>query len=301
MIRALLYAILPTMLVHLNGSILPAHDARVSVFDRGFLFGDGIYEGLRVFSGWVRNLDDHIARMQQGLDEAGIRWDASSLHDLCPPLLEANGLRDAFMYWQITRGTPKPGQPVRARLAEDDIEPTVFGYCQPQPGVDGFREPTTCTAATIPDLRWHKGHVKSTALLANVMTAMAVIEAGGEEAVMLRDGWVSESCSTNIFVAVRTPGGVELRTPPVDDVSILPGVTRKIILEICPEARVCPVSAADLVEAAEVFLTGTLTTVKSVVRLDGRAVGSGEPGPIARGVLDRYAVYLREQIALHGC
>ncbi len=289
------------MLVHLNGSILPAADARVSVFDRGFLFGDGIYEGIRAFSGWVRNLDDHIARMQQGLDEAGIGWDASHLRDLCPQLLKANGLRDAFLYWQITRGTPKPGQPVRARLAEPDIEPTVFGYCLPQPGVDALCEPTTCTAATVPDLRWHKGHVKSTALLANVMTAMSVTEAGGEEAVMLRDGWVSESCSTNIFVVVRTPTGeVELRTPPVDDVSILPGVTRKIILEVCPEARVCPVSAEELVAAEEVFLTGTLTTVKSVIRLDGRTLGAGVSGPIARGVLDRYTAYLREQIAAHG-
>lgn len=286
------------MLVHLDGQILPAAEARVSVFDRGFLFGDGIYEGLRAFAGWVRNLDDHAARMQQGLDEAGIRWDASALHDLCPPLLEANTLRDAFLYWQITRGTPRPGQPVRARLAEPGIDPTVFGYCLPLPGVDDLREPTTCTAVTIPDTRWHRGHVKSISLIANVMAAMDAAQAGGEEAIMLRDGWVSESCATNIFVVVRSSSGEpELLTPPLDDVSILPGVTRKIILGLCPEVRVRPISAEQLLAAEEVFLTGTMTTVKSVTSLDGRTVGRGGPGPVARSVLDRYTAHLREQIA----
>jgi len=283
------------MLVHLNSRIIPAPDAKVSVFDRGFLLGDGIYEGLRAFDGWVRNLDDHVARMQQGLDETGIRWDASRLHELCTPLLEANDLGDAFLYWQITRGTPKPGHPVRARLAEPDIEPTVFGYCLPLPGVGQLREPTTCIAATVPDTRWHKGHVKSISLMANVMAAMAATDSAGEEAILLRDGRVSESCATNIFVAVRTDrGGVELCTPPLDDVSILPGVTRKIILGLFPEARVRPIAEAELLDASEIFLTGTITTIKSVVRLNDRAVGAGEPGPVARGVLDRYAAYLRE-------
>lgn len=289
--------ILNPMRVHLNGQIVPATDAKVSVFDRGFLFGDGIYEGLRAFGGWVRNLDDHVERMQSGLDEAGIGWDARRLHGLCPPLLEANGLGDAFLYWQITRGTPRPGQPVRARLAEPDIEPTVFGYCLPMPGVDALREPTVCRGATVPDTRWHKGHVKSVSLMANVMAAMAATDSSGEEAIMVRDGRVSESCATNIFVVVRTPDGPRLRTPPLDDVSILPGVTRKIILGLFPEAEVRSVSERDLHEASEVFLTGTMTTVKSVVVLDGRRVGDGVPGPVARGVLDRYTAYLREHAA----
>ena len=285
-------------LVHLNGQIVPAGEAKVSVFDRGFVFGDGIYEGLRSFGGWVRNLDDHIARMQQGLDEAGIRWDARRLHDLCPPLLEANEIGDAFLYWQITRGTPKPGHPVRARLAEPDIEPTVFGYCLGLPGVDDLREPTTCIAATVPDTRWHKGHVKSISLMANVMAAQAATDSEGEEAILIRDGRVSESCATNIFVVVRgRDGQAELCTPPLDDVSILPGVTRKIILELFPDARVRRITEDELHRASEIFLTGTITTVKSAVRLDGRPVGGGTPGPVARRVLERYAEYLRANIA----
>jgi D-alanine transaminase len=289
---------LPSMLVYHDGQIVPATEARVSVFDRGFLFGDGIYEGLRAFDGWVRNLDDHVARMQQGLDEAGICWDASALHDLCPRLLDANNARDAFMYWQITRGTPKPGQPVRARLAEPDITPTIFGYCQPLPAVEGLREPTSCSAVTLPDTRWHKGHVKAVSLIANVMTARDAANAGGDEAIMLRDGRVSESCATNIFVAVPDgTGGHRLLTPPLDDVSILPGVTRQIILGLCPEIKVRPISAEELAGASEVFLTGTITTVKSVVQLDGKPVGTGTPGPIARDVLDRYTAFIAVQLA----
>ena len=286
------------MLVHLNDKIVPAADAKVSVFDRGFLFGDGIYEGLRAFGGWVRNLDDHIDRMQSGLDETGIGWDASQFHELCPRLLEANGLADAFMYWQVTRGTPKPGHPVRARLAEPDIEPTVVGYCLPLAGVESLREPTSCVAATVPDTRWHKGHVKSISLMANVMAAMAATESAGEEAILLRDGRISESCATNIFVVVpRADGSPLLCTPPLDDVSILPGVTRKIILGLFPDAQVRPISTDELCRASEVFLTGTLTTIKSVVELDGQPVGGGSPGPIARAVLDRYTAYVRGQIA----
>jgi D-alanine transaminase len=289
------------MLVHLNGAILPAADAKISVFDRGFIFGDGIYEGIRAFDGWVRNLDDHIARMRQGLGEARIAWDPEALHELCPRLLEANRLRDAFFYWQVTRGTPRPGEPVRARLASPAMEPSVFGYCVPQPRVEELVEPGRCEAATVADERWRKGHVKSISMLANVMAAMDADAAGAEEAILVRDGLVSESCATNVFVvAPDGRGGKELATPPIGDVSILAGVTRKILLELLPQTRVRSISVEELRGAEEVFLTGTITTIKSVVTLDGRPVGGGGPGPVARDVLARYARYVRAQIALAG-
>lgn len=289
------------MLVYLNGKFLPAQEAKVSVFDRGFIFGDGLYEGIRAFGGWVRNLDDHIERLRQGLEEARIGWDPSALRQLCPRLLEANGLRDAFLYWQVTRGAPGPRDPVRARIPPKDMAPTVFGYCAPLPGVDELVEPTRCSAVTLPDHRWERGHVKATSLIANVMAAMEADRAGGEEAVLLRDGSVSESCATNIFLAVEGGrGGRELVTPPVGEVSILAGVTRKILLELMPEIRVRSVPEEELRGAAEIFLTGTMTTVKSIVRLDGRRVGDGGPGPFARAALDRYAAHIRRHMASAG-
>ncbi len=284
------------MLVHLNGSLVPASEAKVSVFDRGFIFGDGVYEGLRAFGGWVRNLGDHCARMREGLREARIDWDPAALGELCTELLAANGLRDAFLYWQITRGTPGPRDPVRARLPAPGTRPTVFGYCVPLPGVDELVEPTRCSAVTLADRRWERGHVKAISLLANVMAAMEADRAGGEEAVLVREGMVSESCATNVFALVRNDrGGRELVTPPVGEVPILAGVTRKILLEVAPGARVRSISVEELRGAEEIFLTGTITTIKSVVRLDGEPVGTGEPGPAARDALDRYTAYVRER------
>lgn len=286
------------MLVSLNGQIVPAAQATVSVFDRGFLFGDGIYEGLRAFDGWVRHLDDHCARMQQGLDEAGIAWDASALHGLCEELLVANGLENAFLYWQITRGTPGPGMPVRARLPEPGMAPTVFGFCVPLPGVEGFVEPTTCTARTVADERWRRGHVKTTSLMANIMAALEAAGGGADEALLVRDGWLSESCATNVFVALPDDDGrPTLVTPPTGDVSILSGVTRRVLLEILPEVGVRMISEEELRRADEIFLVGTMTTVRSVLRLDGRPVGTGGVGPVARGVLARYADHLRSRLA----
>lgn len=285
------------MQVFLNGTIQPAAEARVSVFDRGFLFGDGIYEGLRAFDGWVRDLDAHCARMQHGLDEAGIPWDASALGTLSAELLEANGLHNAFLYWQITRGTPPPGEPVRARLPAPGTQPTVFGFCHALPSLDELTEPTVCTARTVIDDRWHRGHVKAISLIANIIAGLEASHGGAGEALLLRDGWLSESCSTNVFVALpETDGSTTLLTPPVGDVSILSGVTREILLRIAPRARVGMVSAEDLARASEVFLVGTMTTVKSVVSIDGRPVGDGTPGPIARETLSLYQAYLASQV-----
>lgn len=285
------------MLVFLNGQFVPAERAQVSVFDRGFLFGDGIYEGLRAFDGWVRHLDDHCARMQQGLDEAGIAWDATALHELSRNLLQANDLRDAFLYWQVTRGTPRPGDPVRARLAEPGIEPTIFGFCLPQPGVEGLVEPSVCGAQTINDFRWQRGHVKTISLMANIMAAMEAADAGADEALLVRDGWLSESCATNVVVAFPdSSGGTTLATPPLGDVSILSGVTRKALLRLMPEIEVRMISEDDLSRASEIFLTGTLTTVRSVTRLNGEPVGDGAIGPCAREVLRRYVDHIREEL-----
>src|SRR3954469_25445989 len=123
------------MLIHLNSQILPVGEARVSVLDRGFLLGDGIYEGLRAFDGRVVGMDLHIKRMQAGLDEARIPWDAAQLTGLTHQLLEVNKLRDAFIYWQVTRGAPAAGQPVRTRRLSGVVTPTVFGYATPTPGL----------------------------------------------------------------------------------------------------------------------------------------------------------------------
>ena len=277
------------MIVHLNGELLPRERAAVSAFDRGFLFGDGVYEGLRSFDGWVIAMDLHAARMREGLAEARIDWDASQLDRMTSELLAANDLRDAFIYWQVTRGTPGPDDPVRTRLPARPMRPTVFGYCVPTPALAQCVEPARVRAATVDDRRWLRGTLKSISLLGNVLAAAEARERGADDAIMLRDGFVAEGCTCNVVV-VDERG--RMATPSLDSVPILAGVTRALLPEIAPGVESRPVRAAELREASEIILLGTLTMVASVVELDGRPVGAGTPGPAAREVLARYAAWI---------
>lgn len=274
------------MLVHLNGRILPLDQARVSPFDRGFIFGDGVYEGLRSFAGKMRAMDRHVRRMRSGLEEARIPWDPSRLEELSLELIRANGLPDAFVYWQVTRGAPGPGQPVRTRVPTGPMEPTVFGYCTPVAPVGAFLEPPTIRMCTRPDLRWHRGHVKSISLMGGVLSAVESAERGGADALLIRDGLVAEGTYANVVLAWKRPdGGHDVATPPIDAPSILEGVTRALELDACPDIAVRPVREHELCTASEIMLVGTTTMVTSVTHLDGRAVGTGAPGPVARRLL----------------
>lgn len=287
------------MIVHLNGQLLPAEHARVSPFDRGFVFGDGVYEGLRTVTTppakpRVIGLGMHIHRMQRGLDEAGIVWDAASIGPATTDLLEANGFgadsgREAFVYWQVTRGTPPEGEPVRSRVPPraSTMRPTVFGYCSPQPPLESITEPPTKRAALVRDIRWERGHLKSISLMGNIMLALRADAAGSDEAVMIRSrngiDLVTEGLATNVVIALpNSAGGPELATPSLDGVPILAGVTRAILLAAAPDIRERNIAADELTRASEIMLVGTTTLVTAVTHLDGRAIGGGTAGPAAK-------------------
>jgi len=275
-----------------NGELVPRERAAVSAFDRGFLFGDGVYEGLRSFDGWVIAMDRHVARMSEGLAEAGIDWDAGRLARLTDDLLAANNLRDAFIYWQVTRGAPGPDDPVRTRLPARPMRPTVFGYCVPTPGLAECVEPARVRAATVEDRRWLRGTLKSISLLGNVLAAAEARERGADDAILLRDGLVAESCTCNVVVVDRDG---RLATPSLESAPILAGVTRALLPEIAPGVESRPVRANELREASEIVLLGTFTMVASVVELDGKAVGAGEPGTAARRLLARYTEWIADR------
>lgn len=276
------------MIVHLNGKLVPAADAAISPFDRGFIFGDGVYEGLRSIP-WrndagrrVIGINRHIARMRDGLALAHIGWDPGDLHAMSIELLQANGLTDAFVYWQATRGTPGPGEPVRSRMPGAKTRPTVFGYCTPQPALETLTGPPTKTAITCEDRRWLMGRLKSISLMGNVVASMEADAAGAEDAIFIRDGVVAEGLATNVLV-VDAKGRVA--TPSLTSVPILAGVTRAILLEHAPEIEERVVKAEELAAASEVLLAGTTTMVTSLVKLDGRAVGAGVVARRLLGVL----------------
>jgi D-alanine transaminase len=291
------------VIVHLNGTLIPREQATVSVFDRGFIFGDGVYEGLRAFRGKVVGVDRHIRRMRDGLREARIHWDPDLLVKATSDLLAANSMPEAFIYWQITRGTPGAGQPVRTRVPTGPMSPTVFGYCSAQPAFEKFTAPPTVTASTVADLRWQRGHLKSTSLIGNIMAAMEAQEQAppAQDAIMIRppDGLVSEASATNVVLAVPGPNGeTELVTPSLDSVSILGGITRELLVDFVPDLRVRAVREEELERASEVMLIGTTSMVTSVTRLNGRTVGDGTPGPMARRLLNDLLAIINDDCGL---
>lgn len=278
------------MLVHLNSRILPLSDARISPLDRGFIFGDALYEGLRAFNGRIVGAGLHARRLGEGLREIRLDWDASALEAMSLELLEANGLKDAFIYWQITRGTPGPGQPVRTRLLKN-ARPTVFGYCTPTPTLEECRRAVpTKSAMTVADTRWKKCHVKTTSLLGAILASIGADEAGVDDAIFVLDGRVSEGTSANLFAAIGDGEGAEIVTPALDSAPMLAGVTRDVVLAAAREAGVRiserALSVDELSRASEVMLCGTLTMITAITKLDGRLLNDGRPGPAARRLHD---------------
>lgn len=276
------------MLVHLNGELIDHNAARVSVFDRGFLFGDGVYEGLRTTAddrGAPRLIGaaHHQRRLEEGLAESRIRgFDPAALESMTEALVRANGLVEAFIYWQITRGTPPGGAgPARPRVTKASFRPTVVGFAMEVPAVESYAEPEAKRCALIEDTRWLRGRLKSISLLGNVIAAYEADEAGADDAVLMRDGLVSEGTATNVFLAKRG----RLITPSIESAPMLAGVTRELILAQDPSIESRPVGVEELREADEIMLVGTKTMVASVVMLDGTPVGSGSVGPSARGLL----------------
>lgn len=287
------------MIVYLNGEFVPAERACVNVLDRGFLLGDGVYEGLRAFAGSVHIVDRHIRRMREGLAEARIEWDPTHLGELSDRLMKAAGLRDAFLYWQVTRGVPSAGQPARTRVPAGPMTPTVLGFCTPQPALESYTSPPTIQAAIVEDCRWTRGRLKSISMLGNVLAAIEAAEHGAREAVLVRDGLVTEACACNVILAVPGEGGeTELVTPSLESVPILAGVTRQIILELDPSIVERPVLARELERASEVILVGTTSLVTSVTMLGGRPISGGVPGPHATRLLGTYIEHVRQDLGL---
>lgn len=283
------------MIVHLNGELLPAEQAKVSAFDRGFLFGDGVYEGLRAFDGHVFAMREHLERLRAGMEECRMQgFDPAALPALCEELLRANELENAFLYWQITRGAPNP--PERARVP-GPMPPTIFGFARETPSVDPTTGPGAKRIALTPDTRWTRGHIKSIALHGNVLAAIDASHAGHDDVVFVRNGLVSEGTSTNVFLW----DGGRFVTPSLESASMLGGVTRRVLVEAGPDVEVRPVPVEELRAAPEAMLVGTLTTVAAITHLDGEPLGvagaTGEPGEAARELMRRLVSLIEHERA----
>ena len=224
------------VIVYLNGEFVPVEEARISVLDRGFLFGDGVYEGLRTFAGRVYCGPKHVERLARGLAATGIDADADSLEGLCEDLARKNDLPDAFVYVQYTRGAPLPGAEPRSRIPDGPTRPTVFAMCVEQGSIDQCgSQIQTLRVHVCEDQRWLNGRIKSISLLGNIMAALEGHAAGADEALLARGPLLAEATSSNVILALpRADGSTELVTPSLDSVPILAGVTRARLLELEP-------------------------------------------------------------------
>ena len=280
------------MLVYLNGSYLPAEQATLSVLDRGFVFGDGVYEVTRVVNGVPFAEGAHYERLGRSirglrLDEAGA--EPATLSAVSARLLRENDLLDgeATVYVQVTRG-------VAARthaFPQPAVRSTVYVSVARFVPNRQMREKGVAVITT-PDIRWARCDLKTVNLLPNVLAKQAAVDAGAFEAIFVRDGAVTEGAHTNLFGVLD---GV-VRTYPRCNY-ILGGITRDVVIELAAEAGVPlreePMLADDLARAEELFITGTTTDVTSVVQVDGRPVGNGRPGPIARRLYELLAARMR--------
>lgn len=272
-------------IVYLNGEFLPNERALIPAGDRGFIFGDGIYEGVRSVEGRLFEWSAHAERMSEGL--AGLRIDfgtdrVGSLRAVCERLVRENGLAEseAFLYLEVSRGVA----PRTHHFPPAGTPPTVYVTASRLVVPRDLRE-RGASAITYPDLRWARCDWKTVNLLGSVLARQAAAEVGAYEAILLRDGVVTEGAATNVFAGLDGA----LRTHPLTH-RILPGVTRKVLVHIATELGVTiveqPIAEADLGHVAELFVCGSTTDVTPVVTLDGKKVGSGTPGPLTRKLQD---------------
>lgn len=274
--------------VYLNGEFLPAEQAFIPVLDRGFLFGDGVYEVIPVYGGHLFRLDQHLQRLDQSC--AGIRlpvpMDHAGWKTMLRELVDRNGGGDQGVYLQVTRGVA----PVRDHAFPEPTRPTVFAMSSPlRPQAPELAD-AGVSAITLEDTRWVYCHIKAITLLPNVLLRQEALDGGAHEAILLRAGEATEGAASNLFIVL---GGV-LITPPKSP-KLLPGITRDLVLELAAAHGIAHredrVPEAALRAAEEIWLTSSTKEVLPVTRLDGAAVGGGRPGPRWRQLTALYADY----------
>ncbi len=272
------------MTVYLNGEYMPIGEARVPVLDRGFLLGDGVYEVIPVYARKPFRMAQHLARLQNSCD--GIRLanplDAARWTALIGDFIGRQDFADQNLYLQVTRGVAK-----RDHAFPQGAQPTVFMMANPLVTPTAEQFDAGVPAVTANDNRWQRCDIKSIALLANVLLRQVAVDAGATESVLLRDGYLTEGAASNIF-AVK--GGTILA--PLRNHLMLPGITYDTVIELARAhglpLEVREISEAEVRAADELWLTSSTKEILPITRLDGRPVGSGKAGPVARRMLALY-------------
>jgi D-alanine transaminase len=277
---------------YLNGRFLPISQAQVSVLDRGFIFGDGVYDVAPVYDLRLFRFDEHIARLTRSLAKLRIpdphtreEWLAISRR-LVQTLAEATGARDQVVYFQVTRGVAP-----RDHVMPAAITPTVFMMVNPMRAATPEQRHQGVACVTARDFRWERGDIKSTSLLGNVLARQISADAGATETIMFRDGFLTEAAASNVWIA---RDGALLGPPKSSHV--LEGIRYDLLRDLCEDCGIAynlrPISEAEVLGADEVMLSSATKEILPVTRIDGEPVGHGalrgRPGPVYARLHEAY-------------
>lgn len=281
--------------VYLNGDFLPAEQAKVSVFDRGFLLGDGVYEVIPVYDGHSFQLLGHLDRLQASLDGVRMKNPLSNVEwqVMISQLIERNGGGNQSLYLQVTRGVAP-----RDHVFPQGVTSTVFAMSNPLPSVDETYKQNGVAAITLPDIRWQNCNIKAISLLPNSLLKQQALEAGAQEALLIRDGYLTEGAASNAYVVINGT----IYTSPKDE-KVLPGITREVVIVLAEKAGIPLLEQAvtenELKQANEIWMSSSTKEVLPITLLDGLKVGTGTPGPIWQKIDALYQDYKKDVAAWH--
>ena len=271
-------------MVFLNGKFLPIEDAKIPVLDRGFIFGDGVYELVPVYSRVPFRTEGHLARLERSLAEVRIRnpYTRAQWREIIDQLIARQPFEDQGVYFQVTRGVAR-----RDHAFPKDVEPTVFLMSNPLVNPPRELVEQGAAAVTAIDNRWLRCDIKSISLLGNCLLRQVSADAGAVETIMFRDGLLTEASASNVFIVAA---GV-IAGPPKSNL-ILPGITYDLVVEIAQLQRM-PLELRDVTEAEvraadELWITSSSKEVLAIVTLDGRPVGDGRPGAVFKRMYQGY-------------
>ncbi len=278
-------------IVYLNGQFLPHDQACVSVLDRGFLFGDGVYEVIPVFGGKLLRLHEHLQRLQNSMNKASLAnpMNEQQWTDVLNTMLDRNPGEDRSVYLQVTRGAAA----IRDLSVDESVKPTVFVMVNELPTVDPDMQKQGIEAITVNDFRWEACDIKSVSLIANVMMRLQATAANVADAIMVRGELVTEGTASNVFMVKDDV----ILTPPKSKL-LLPGITRDLVIELAHENGIAveerEINKHELESADEIWLTSSTREIAPVVKLDQRIVGDGQAGSMWHRMIGIYQRYKQE-------
>jgi D-alanine transaminase len=278
-------------IVYVNGSYVPENEGKVSIFDRGFLFADGIYEVTAVINGKLVDYEPHAERLERSLNEISMAWPCSKaeLRQMHEELIKRNKLDEGIIYIQVTRGSAD-----RDFKFPKEAKSTLIGFTQVQKLLENPNAPAGVKVVTIPDIRWARRDIKSVMLLAPVLGKQRAYEQGAFEGWMVEDGKVTEGTSSHAYIVKDG----KVITRPLSN-SILAGCTRRSLFRMAKEEGVVIeerlFTPEEAYAADEAFLTSASNFVLPIVDIDGKRIGGGQPGPVVRKLRDIYLDEARRQ------